>query len=227
MRQRIVITTGAVVVVLATALAGAASGLADEPPAVDLEIGYPPPCGDEDATTLSAVDCAGVEPVDAIGPIDPEIEAAAAVTARADTALVAAGGPAALLKNCRLHAEVSMYTAADLEILAQHLAAEGSHCADHTVSIPAIAGNKTQPRPDQAWRIWCSAPQVPRGSRGSAHRLAIVGSTKRTRAGSRRQFWTRMAGRLRRVTWRPVGPERCPSTVGQATGSPDAICSTS
>ena len=64
MRRRIVITTGAVVVVLATALAGAASGLADEPPAVDLEIGYPPPCGDEDATTLSAVDCAGVEPVE-------------------------------------------------------------------------------------------------------------------------------------------------------------------
>ena len=159
MRRRIVITTCAVVVVLATALAGAASGLADEPPAVDLEIGYPPPCGDEDATTLSAVDCAGVEPVDAIGPIDPEIETAAAVTARADTALVASGGPDALLKNCRLHAEVSMYTAADWNRLAQHLAAEASHCADYTISIPAIAGNKTQPRPDQAWRIRALGPR--------------------------------------------------------------------
>src|SRR5574338_386626 len=120
--RRIVITTGAVVVVLATALAGASTTLADEPPATNLEIGYPPPCGD-----------------------------AAAATARADTALVAAEGPEALRKNCRLNAEVSMYTAADWNRLAQHLAAEASHCADYTISIPAIAGNKTQPRPDQAW----------------------------------------------------------------------------
>src|SRR4029079_9078563 len=113
MRRRIVITTGACVVALATALAGATSGMAAEPPTADLEIGYPPPCGDEDATTLSAVDCAGVEPVDAIAPIEPEIETARAATARAAPAFVAAGGPDALLKNCRIHAEVSMYTAAD------------------------------------------------------------------------------------------------------------------
>ena len=175
MRRRIVITTGAVVVVLATALAGATSGLADEPPAVDLEIGYPPPCGDEDATTLSAVDCAGVEPVDAIGPIDPEIEAAAAVTARADTALVASDGPDALLKNCRLHAEVSMYTAADWNRLAQHLAAEASHCADYTISIPAIAGNKTQPEARPGLADPGARPAVSRGRRGAAHGLAVVG----------------------------------------------------
>ena len=194
MRRRIVITTGAVVVVLATALAGATSGLADQPPTADLEIGYPPPCGDEDATTLSAVACAGIEPVDAIGPIDPGIEAAAAVTARADTALVASGGPDALLKNCRLHAEVSMYTAADWNRLAQHLAAQASHCADYTVSIPAIAGNKTQPRPDQAWRIRALGPRFHAAAEAQLTAWqSWVTTNKKTWVDAGREFRKRMA----------------------------------
>jgi hypothetical protein len=49
--RRIVITTGAVVVVLATALVGATPILADDPPATDLVIGYPPPCDDPDAVS--------------------------------------------------------------------------------------------------------------------------------------------------------------------------------
>jgi hypothetical protein len=158
--RRIVITSAAVAVVLATALAAATPILADEPSAApDLVIGYPPACDDPDAVSNSAVDCAGIEPVDALGPIAPEIQAAAEATARADTALVAAGGTEALRKNCRLHAEVSIYTDADWNRLAQNLAAEASHCADYTISLPAIAGNKTQPRGDQAWRIRSNGPR--------------------------------------------------------------------
>ena len=157
--RRIVITTGAVVVVLATALAGATPVLADEPPATDLVIGFPPACDDPEAVSNSAVDCAGIEPVDSLGPIAPEIQAAAEATARAETALVAAAGPEALRKNCRLHAEVSIYTDSDWNRLAQNLAAQPSHCADYTISLPAIAGNKTQPRGDQAWRIRANGPR--------------------------------------------------------------------
>lgn len=159
MRRRIVTTAGAVAVALATVLAGAAPGLAEEPPPADLVIGYAPPCGDEDAATLSVVDCAGIEPVDSIGPIAPEIQAAAAETARADTALVASQGLEGLRKNCRLHAEVSFYTDADWNRLAQNLAAEASHCANYTISIPALTANKTMPRPDQAWRIRALGPR--------------------------------------------------------------------
>ena len=125
--RRTVITTGAVVVVLATALVGATPIHADETPAADLEIGAPPPCGDDEAATLSAVDCAETEPVDSIGPIAPEISAAAAQTARVETALVASQGPEALRKNCRLHAEVPFYTDSDWNRLGQNLAAEASH----------------------------------------------------------------------------------------------------
>ena len=157
--RRIVITTGAVVVVLATALAGATPILADEPPSTDLVIGYPPPCDDGDVVSNSAVECAGIEPVDSIGPVAPEIQAAAEATARAETALVAAEGPEALRKNCRLHAEVSFYAPEDWRRLAQSLAAEASHCADYTIALPAIAGNKTQPRGDEAWRIRALGPR--------------------------------------------------------------------
>ena len=194
MRRRIALTTGAVVVVLATALAGATSGLADEPPANDLEIGYPPPCGDEEAATLSAVDCTGIEPVDSIGPIAPEIEAAAAATAQADSALVAAVGPDALLKNCLLHAEVAMYTAADWIRLAQHLAGEASHCADYTISLPAIAGNKTQPRPDQAWRIRALGPRFHAAAEAQLTAWQTwVTTNKKTWVDAGREFRKRMA----------------------------------
>ena len=147
------------VLALAAALTTAGAVRADEPPGPDLMIGSPPTCGDEEAATLSAVDCAGVEPVDSIGPIAPEIEAAAAETARVESALVAAQGPDALRRNCRFHAEVPLYTDSDWNRLAQNLAAQPSHCADYYISIPAIAGNKTMPRGDQAWRIRALGPR--------------------------------------------------------------------
>ena len=68
---------------LVAGLVTAGSVRADEAPPADLQIGSPPPCGDEEAATLSGVECAGIEPVDSIGPIPVEIEAAAAATARA------------------------------------------------------------------------------------------------------------------------------------------------
>ena len=101
------ITLSVAVLALVALLASAGTVRADEPETQDLVIGLPPPCGDEEAVSLSAVDCAGVEPVEAIGPIAPEIEAAAAETARVETALVASQGPEALRRNCRFHAEVS------------------------------------------------------------------------------------------------------------------------
>ena len=159
MRRRILTTAVTIIVVLAAGLAGAGPIHADETPSSELVIGYPPSCDDIEAATLSAVECAGIEPVDAIGPIAPEIEAAAAETARVETALVAAEGPEALRKNCRFHAEVAFYTANDWNRLAQNLAAEASHCADYYISVPAPEGNKTNPRADQAWRIRALGPR--------------------------------------------------------------------
>jgi hypothetical protein len=192
--RRIAITAAAVALVVGAALAGAASVRADDDPNGDLMIGSPPPCGDDEAVTLSAVDCAQVEPVDAIGPIAPEIGAAADDTARADAALVAADGPAALRRNCRLHAEVSFYTDADWNRLAQNLAAQASHCADYYISIPALAGNKTMPRGDQAWRIRALGPRF--HAMAEAHLTSWqtwVTTNRRTWADAGREFRRRMA----------------------------------
>jgi hypothetical protein len=147
MRRRAVIVVGALLLLLTATLGGAAPVFADETaPISDLVIGYPPSCGDEEAATLSAVECAGIEAVGEIGPITPEIQAAAAETARLENALVAEEGPQALRKNCRLHAEVAFYTPEDWNRLAVNLAAEASHCADYYISIPPLT-NKTMPRP--------------------------------------------------------------------------------
>jgi hypothetical protein len=45
------------------------------------------------------------------------------------------------------------YAATDWMRLTTRLAASASPCADYYVSIPPIVADKTQPRPDQAWRI--------------------------------------------------------------------------
>ena len=50
------------------------------------------------------------------------------------------------------------YAATDFLRLATKLAASESPCAEYYVSIPAIVGNKTQPRRDQAWRIRALGP---------------------------------------------------------------------
>jgi hypothetical protein len=194
MRRRITTISGTIALVLAAVLVGAQPIHADETPVADLEIGYPPSCDDPEAVSLSAVDCAGTEPIDALAPIAPEVEAAALQTARVETSIVAAQGLAGLRKNCRLHAEVALYTDADWNRLAQTLAAEASHCADYYISLPAIAGNKTMPRPDQAWRIRALGPRF--HAMAEAHLTSWqtwVTANRKTWLEAGREFRKRMA----------------------------------
>ena len=109
--------------------------------------------------------------------------------------MVAAEGPEALRRNCRFHAEVALYTDADWNRLAQNLAAQASHCADYYISISALTGNKTMPRPDQAWRIRSARAAIPRNGGGAAHGLADLGGrrTNSTWTDAGREFRTRMA----------------------------------
>ncbi len=87
-----------------------------------------------------------------------------------------------------------MYTATDSNRLAQHLAAEASHCADYTVSIPAIAGNKTQPRPDQAWRIRALGPRFHAAAEAQLTAWqSWVTTNKRTWVDAGKEFRTRIA----------------------------------
>jgi hypothetical protein len=51
------------------------------------------------------------------------------------------------------------YAASDWMRLATKLAASASPCADYYISIPPIVADKTQPRPDQAWRIRALGPR--------------------------------------------------------------------
>jgi hypothetical protein len=53
----------------------------------------------------------------------------------------------------------AFYAATDWMRLATKLAASASPCADYYVSIPPIVADKTQPRPDQAWRIRALGPR--------------------------------------------------------------------
>ena len=50
------------------------------------------------------------------------------------------------------------YAATDWLRLATRLAAAPSPCAQYYVSVPPIVGDKTKPRPDQAWRIRALGP---------------------------------------------------------------------
>jgi hypothetical protein len=63
-------------------------------------------------------------------------------------------GPAA----CRPLRAV-FYAASDWLRLTTRLAANASPCADYYVSIPPLVADKTQPRPDQAWRIRALGPR--------------------------------------------------------------------
>ena len=53
---------------------------------------------------------------------------------------------------------VVVYAATDWLRVATKLAASPSPCAQYYVSIPPLAGNKSQPRSDQAWRIRALGP---------------------------------------------------------------------
>ena len=100
----------------------------------------------------------------------------------------------ALRRNCRLHAEVPLYTDSDWNRLAQNLAAQPSHCADYYISIPAIAGNKTMPRPDQAWRIRALGPRFHAMAEAQLTAWqAWVNTNNRTWTEAGKEFRRRMA----------------------------------
>ena len=61
-------------------------------------------------------------------------------------------------QDCRALRAV-FYAATDWLRLATKLAAQASPCADYLISIPPLAGDKTQPRADQAWRIRALCPR--------------------------------------------------------------------
>jgi hypothetical protein len=54
--------------------------------------------------------------------------------------------------TCR-PAEIVFYTARDWLRLGPKLAQNASPCAEYYISIPPLVADKTNPRPDQAWRI--------------------------------------------------------------------------
>jgi hypothetical protein len=65
--------------------------------------------------------------------------------------------PLSVTQGCRpLHAV--FYAANDWLRLATRLAAQTSPCAQYSISIPPLVGDKTRPRPDQAWRIRALGP---------------------------------------------------------------------
>jgi len=192
--QRHITIAAAVALMLAAALAAASVSHAEDTPGADLVIGYPPACDDPEAVTNAAVECAGLEQVDSVVPVAPETELAAAETARVETALVAAQGPDALRRNCRLHLEVGLYTPLDWKPLAQTLAAEASHCADYYVMVPTAGGSKTTPRADEAWRIRALGPRF--HAVAEAHLTgwqAWVIANNETWAEAGREFRRRMA----------------------------------
>jgi RTX calcium-binding nonapeptide repeat (4 copies) len=52
----------------------------------------------------------------------------------------------------------TFYAATDWLRLATELAAAAAPCAEYAISIPPLVADKTQPRPDQAWRIRALGP---------------------------------------------------------------------
>src|SRR5262245_32164577 len=72
--------------------------------------------------------------------------------------LVASRRPSAAAADCRPLRAV-FYAATDWMRLTTKLAAAASPCADYYVSIPPLVADKTQMRPDQAWRIRALGPR--------------------------------------------------------------------
>ncbi len=112
------------------------------------EDGYVAPvCDDPDISTLAVSDCTGAEAVPSLDPDDvanpPSVEE---LTAKAEAAAALEPSPADLPTFCRLHANIYFYTSSDWLRLGQKLQANASPCADYYISIPGLAGDKTQLR---------------------------------------------------------------------------------
>ena len=134
--------------VLVAVVAGAAR-------ADDGAIGEAPPCGSGEAS-LSAVECAGIEPVPALGPLE-DVATPEGVDADAGDVV---RGQFDLAPNCGFHSEVLFYAATDWLRLGQSLVADASHCADFYISVPPLAADKTAFRPVQSLLLKEFGPTV-------------------------------------------------------------------
>jgi hypothetical protein len=104
-------------------------------------------CGPSGASTLTVVECAGT-PV--VGSLDRRYR-----TGKPRFRLSAGR---ATIPRCRA-SEFVFYAARDWLRLAPKLAEHASLCADYYVSIPPLVSDKTNPRPNQAWRIRALGPR--------------------------------------------------------------------
>ena len=131
-------TLAAVVAVLAALALGSTASAAGRPNES---------CRAAGTSTLAGLDCAR-SPV--VASLDRRYEA---------------GKPASRLSASRATApycraaEVVFYAARDWLRLAAKLAERPSLCADYYLSIPPLVADKTQPRPNQAWRIRALGPR--------------------------------------------------------------------
>jgi hypothetical protein len=104
-------------------------------------------CGPAGASTLAVVECAG-RPV--VASLDPRYR-----TGKARFRLSASH---TALAGCR-SSEFVFYAARDWLRLAPKLAERASSCADYYISIPPLVSDKTNARPNQAWRIRALGPR--------------------------------------------------------------------
>lgn len=110
------------------------------------------PCWLAAANTLAAAECAQLRPVPSLEPAATNKLWRKLVRAARRTDAVTA------TTDCRPLRAI-FYTASDWMRLATKLAANGSSpCAEYYFSIPPLVADKTQSRPDQAWRIRALGP---------------------------------------------------------------------
>jgi hypothetical protein len=105
-------------------------------------------CGIAGASTLAVLDCTGA-PV--VASLDRGYQAGQPQVG------LSAGGRAAI-PTCRA-SEFVFYAARDWLRLAGKVAERRSLCADYYFSIPPLVSDKTNPRPNQAWRIRALGPR--------------------------------------------------------------------
>ncbi len=104
-------------------------------------------CGSFGGSTLAVVECART-PV--VASLDPRYR-----TGKPRFRFSAIGAAAA---PCRV-AEFVFYAARDWLRLAPKLAERASPCANYYISVPPLVADKTEPRPNQAWRIRALGPR--------------------------------------------------------------------
>ncbi len=108
------------------------------------------PASGQRAPSAEGVRVASIVPVPSLEPRATARLWRALVRSRMSGTTLAAG-------DCRPLRAV-FYAATDWLRLATRLAANASPCAEYHISIPPLVADKTQPRPDQAWRIRALGP---------------------------------------------------------------------